>query len=477
MRNILFNFSYITIANVLQRFIGIIFIFILARYLGVEQFGLYEFLFSLPVIFTILINPGFSMVMLREVSQDKSLSTKYLENVIILKAMFGVIFFAFTSFFMIYFYPSQLSNVNLFFIVLIAIIFNEFTIAFRYIIQAFEKMKYEMITILLFKIFPVIFLIIVIIFDLKLIGVIFAILISNFLVLIYTIKITYPTYAKFSFKFDKKFSKDILIAGFPFCVTILSLQILSNIDTVMLTAFSTLYTVGLYSAAYKLVIALTVFPTILSTTFTPVVFRLYKSNKETLKKLYNKLLVYSSAMAFPLLFGTILFASEIMIFFFGNDYAGGAGVLSILSFSTFFLYYNFILSMFIVAIKKEKLNMVLTFIVLILNVILNYFLINLIGMEGAAISTVVSNMLIAVATYIVIGRKFAFVFPLRQIVKILFSTLLMVLVLIFLKDKMYFLIVIIIGMVFYFVVAWLMKILDEEDRTLLLNILKKAIKK
>jgi len=112
-----------------------------------------------------------------------------------------------------------------------------------------------------------------------------------------------------------------------------------------------------------------------------------------------------------------------------------------------------------------------------LNIILNYFLINLIGMEGAAISTVVANMLIAVSTYIVIGRKFTFVFPLRQIVKILFSTLLMVLVLIFLKDKMYFLIVIIIGMVFYFVVAWLMKILDEEDRTLLLNILKKAIKK
>lgn len=477
MRNILFNFSYITIANVLQRFIGIIFIFILARYLGVEQFGLYEFLFSLPVIFTILINPGFSMVMLREVSQNKSLSTKYLENVIILKAMFGVIFFGFTSLFMIYFYPSQLSNINLFFLVLIAIIFNEFTIAFRYIIQAFEKMKYEMITVLLFKIFPVIFLIIVIIFDLQLMGVIFAILISNLLVLLYTIKITYPTYAKFSFKFDKKFSKDILIAGFPFCVTILSLQILSNIDTAMLTAYSTLYTVGLYSAAYKLIIALTVFPTILSTTFTPVVFRLYKSNKETLKKLYNKLLVYSSAMAFPLLFGTILFASEIMIFFFGNDYAGGAGVLSILSFSTFFLYYNFILGMFIIAIKKEKLNMILTFFVLILNIILNYFLINLIGMEGAAISTVVANILIAVSTYIVIGRKFAFVFPLRQIVKILFSTLLMVLVLIFLKDKMYFLIVIIIGMVFYFVVAWLMKILDEEDRTLLLNILKKAIKK
>ena len=108
----------------------------------------------------------------------------------------------------------------------------------------------------------------------------------------------------------------------------------------------------------------------------------------------------------------------------------------------------------------------ISIIIVIINISLNWWLIPIMGMKGAAIATLVSFILGAVLSAI-IGRKyFAVPFPIRDFLKIIFATAFMSIILWWFKDNRgwaWFILQLLLGLISYGLIIYAYNLLDIKD--------------
>ena len=90
-RRIAKNILALTTGQLIWAVLSIIFVAVVARLLGPEDFGIYSFARSFVVLVTIFMFPGFMSVAVRNVAKDRVKAAKYFSNMISLKLVFGVL--------------------------------------------------------------------------------------------------------------------------------------------------------------------------------------------------------------------------------------------------------------------------------------------------------------------------------------------------------------------------------------------------
>ena len=114
----------------------------IARYLGVEGFGILSFALVFTGIFGVFSDLGLGPLTVREVARDKSLAKKYLNNISVMKAILVTITFAPIAIAInLLSYPEQ--TIKVVYLISLSVVFNSFTGMFYSIFQAFEKMEYQ----------------------------------------------------------------------------------------------------------------------------------------------------------------------------------------------------------------------------------------------------------------------------------------------------------------------------------------------
>jgi O-antigen/teichoic acid export membrane protein len=148
---------------------------------------------------------------------------------------------------------------------------------------------------------------------------------------------------------------------------------------------------------------LTVFIRPLHLIFYPVITEIV-ALKKSIKHIHKTVVRWVLAINIPLALILIIFSKKIIIFLFGQEYATAALTLSILAFF-YFLDSIMILNKALLSIfKKTKEMAVIVVFALIINIILNWFLIPLWGIIGAAIATG-SSILIIQILYLIFFYK------------------------------------------------------------------------
>ena len=190
----------------------------------------------------------------------------------------------------------------------------------------------------------------------------------------------------------KKHIKPILII---FGTTV-SVSIYMNLDIVMLGQMFGDYQVGLYTAAIKLNtiiknIIVSASVVVLPRASTYIACKAYKEYKELLSKVAN----YNMMFSVPAAIGLACLSKNILLLFSGKEYLGAVFASSVLSLNIVFaaidnIFYNQIL----IPNNKEKLACVGTIIGACTNLILNFFLIPLFALNGAAIATLISELIV-----------------------------------------------------------------------------------
>ena len=113
-----------------------------ARYLGAEGFGILSFALAFTGIFGVFSDLGLSTLTVREVARDKSLASKYLGNIAVMKIILVVITFGLIALFInLLGYPQQ--TIKVVYLVALSVIFNAFSGMFNSVFQAYEKMEYR----------------------------------------------------------------------------------------------------------------------------------------------------------------------------------------------------------------------------------------------------------------------------------------------------------------------------------------------
>jgi O-antigen/teichoic acid export membrane protein len=180
-----------------------------------------------------------------------------------------------------------------------------------------------------------------------------------------------------------KFSLPLFLTGFlAFFV--------NKTDTFMIGYFLRDADVGIYSIALKIGTMSGFVLTAFNTTFAPMISNLYEQDKikelASIYKIITKWILTINLIAFSLF---ILFSNEIMLFF-GEEFTAGAYALIFIGIGQIIRvivgHAGYINTM----TGKPRFELYNNFIVLILNVVLNYIMIPIYGINGAAIASAIS---------------------------------------------------------------------------------------
>ena len=366
-----------------------------SRILSVEDIGIYNFSNSIIVYFLLIAALGIDKFAIRE-------GTKYRDNIEEFSAFASKIFSinvisTIVSYLLLIITFCAFNNLSYYstciLIFSIEIFFT--TLGTEWIYSIFEEYTYITVRSIAFKIISIILLFIFVRSEGDYINYafisVFASVGSNILNFIHARKLCD---IKFTFKCDiKSYLKPILIIF----ASNVAVKIYVSADTTMLGLLASAYTVGIYSVATKIYsIIKSVLAAILTVTIPRCAFYVGKQLKEEydalLKKVANTLLL----VILPSITGLIMLRKNVIYIISSEKYMESQYPLAILSLAIVFSIFSTLFNQCVLLpYKREKVFLKSSIISALVNIGLNFMFIPWIGASGTAITTLISEFLMA----------------------------------------------------------------------------------
>jgi len=235
---------------------------------------------------------------------------------------------------------------------------------------------------------------------------------------------------------------------------------------------------GIYNAAitvgripYYLFYALTII-------LLPTVSRATSNeNHGETKKLVSQSLRLMTMFLVPLCILMSIYASPIIRIFYSPRFALAASPMSIFVFGVGFLTVFYVLTFVLNGAGKVKVPMIISFIGLVVNIVLTYFLIKQYGLFGAVVGTSITSFVVMTCILIYTYRYFGYLFQLTSLLKILLASALMaVLAYAFPRDSLAFPVWSTILLAFYVFLLYLLKEFGPFEIELAKNMLRRKNK-
>lgn len=196
-------------------------------------------------------------------------------------------------------------------------------------------------------------------------------------------------------KFDKVSAKYLLSFSLPLIPFAFASLAISFSDRIFLEYYTTTTEVGIYSFGYSIGMLYYAVAMGLNKALQPVVFKNYK-NKEILNKVFKKYILIFSAF-----YTVFVMFDDLLVNLLGNEqYYSSIKIIPIIAMSYGFYYLFSLYELHLSYHKKTKFIMFSGLITAGLNIGLNFIFIPIYGFVGAAITTLISYMLLFVITYL-----------------------------------------------------------------------------
>jgi O-antigen/teichoic acid export membrane protein len=275
------------------------------------------------------------------------------------------------------------------------------------------------------------------------------------------------------FNTAKRLGKEIFKFSIPVYLSNTIQMFSGNIQTLLLGSLSTVVNVGIFSLATQINMVGSLFHSSVSTAAMPVISTLYDRNDTVqLKRYYQTTSKWTFSLNLPLFLIVVLYPAEILMIF-GESFVDGAAALSILAWANLVNTGTGICGSMLDMTGYTRLKLMNSVVAVVSTLILNIVLIQAYGMIGVAVATLSSvaivNILRVIEVYILMKMLPFNIEYLKPIISGLASLLV-----IFLLSKVFpsngsvvFLVVmsIILGAV-YLAVLFLLG-LSEEDKQIL----------
>lgn len=184
-----------------------------------------------------------------------------------------------------------------------------------------------------------------------------------------------------------------------------AISIYTNLDVVMLGFLSTDTNVGLYSAANKIYRVFNSIIAAVFTVFVPRIIALRSSNeKDEADSMIRKGFYLVELMALPISCYLIIMSGYVIDIVVGSNFRSSSTALSAFGLCNIFVGFSgVIINLIMIPLKHEKFSMFAIFFGAIENIVLNVFFITRLGMMGAVIATVVTEL--SVLAFVIIFER------------------------------------------------------------------------
>lgn len=199
-------------------------------------------------------------------------------------------------------------------------------------------------------------------------------------------------------------------AGIPFALTTFATMLSFRMDTVLLSLWNSAQEVAWYNIAYNLIFALLALSSSFNSALVPSLTRQYKLDPEAVGRFYANTVKLLWIAAVPIAIGTTFLAERLVVLIYGAEYAPAGFVLQILIWVLPVLMITAFCGSMTTVFHREVSTARINLINAAFNIGLNLWAIPRYGLAGAAVTTVITEVLCLVQ-YMVLLRD---VIPLRK---------------------------------------------------------------
>jgi len=386
------NSFWIMIDNLSRFFFGIILTIFLSRYLEPREFGLFVYIYSISSFIILISKMGMDTMMVRDLFTKKNNISRELRQ-------HGTVFWTLQIYSVVIYIVSILIFWNLnenyqtkviFSLFLTNIFFTSFLSIEYFYNSKFKSKISSSIKIVCYFIF---FLIKIYLLyqQYELEKIIFVFVLENFFIsFFFILSFKFEYNLKFFTFFDKKIFKKIFKTGIVLSFSSILTFIQFRIDTIMIRNILSFEDLAKYSVSTKIYESWIFFITIFTLATFPTLALNKKQNYEKFLKYFKKMM---SVIVFLSVIISLVFSNYdklIIDTLFGEIYSKNNIVLKIVIWSSIFSAMGSFTNRFLFLHNIEKYILERTIISSTLNVILNYILIGRYGINGAAISTLIT---------------------------------------------------------------------------------------
>ena len=365
-------------------------VFILARYLAPEGFGLLAFALAFSGLFGIL--PGFGMgaLTIRNVARAPDQLNRFLINGLIVKLMLAGITLAIIGLGSRLFghSPERQWIVMLAGVLMILETNVDFILSF---FQAMEKMGTVAAVSLAVRVGWVVSSIAVMLFRGGIVELLEVRIAVTVLGLLVSLGLTHFRLQRLSWNFDPVFSWNILRDSLPFALFRVWMQLYGDTDTVMLSTMRGDVVTSFYVAAQKILRVFAFIPSGFGAANLPEMSRSSKQSHSALTRMIARRCKYLMIISLAISGMTFVIADWLVVFLFGKAYQGAESVLRFAIWSMPFTFMNGTILSAIAAVNCEQAGSNRLFVGLLFSVLSNFVVIPFYGPMGAAATTALSR--------------------------------------------------------------------------------------
>ncbi len=465
------NSGVLFISQILTFILGFLYLVYTARYLGPESYGILSFAIAFTVIFGVLADLGLSQFIVRDLSRDKSLASKYFGNAIVMKLIASLITFLLIILTVnLIHYPFN--TIIVIYLIALYVLINSFSQIFYSIFQSYEKMEFQAIGGVLSSALVLIMVLLAIYYKMDLVFFALIYLLVSIIILFYNIIVCFWKFIIPKMEFDLNFWKYILMESVFFVLVSVFTQIYFNIDSVMISFFIGDKAVGFYTAAYRLIFVLLSISSVLMISMFPVMSKHFKSSINILKLEYERIFKYLFILALFLFIFGFSFADKVILIIYGVNYNPSIGALQILIFVIPIIFITYLFGTLLAAINKQRFVAMVTCVGATLNIILNLFLIPKFSYFGASFATVITELVIFIIMFSYLSKFFHKISIKENILKPMIVTMI-VIICIYLIISISWILAFILGSIIYISILYLLNIIGKDDIELICELFKK----
>ncbi|MCM3617920.1 flippase [Sutcliffiella horikoshii] len=391
------NSSWLIGDKVFSMLIGVYVLAMIARYLGPESYGQFNYALAFVALFTALSTLGLETLAVKAVIYKEEKEGTILCTSLVLRLIGGCLVTLIATIVIILLEPDDSTLHLLVLTMSLTMVFKSLEVI-EYWVQAYQKSKITSIIRMFTTIVSAGLKLCFVIWEGSLIHLALIYTIDSIIIGIALI-IAYYIYReeKSNWRFNWRFSKNILSQSSYLILSGLMVTLYMKIDQIMLgSMLPTKVELGVYSAAIQVAAMWYFIPMSIITSFKPVIMNNKKTNNE--KYLKSIQILYTIVTWSGIVFGIfiLLFSNKIIVILFGIEYLKAASILTISIWGGIFAMLGTARGTWLICEGLQKYTVIYIGAGAMVNVILNYFLIPTLGGFGAAIATLASQLTVAI---------------------------------------------------------------------------------
>ncbi|NYB51986.1 MAG: flippase [Methanobacteriaceae archaeon] len=377
----------------------------LTRVLGPDNYGLLAFALAFIGYFQILTDYGFNLSATRAISINRNDNSKVSEiysSVMVSKAILMIISFCLMTFIVSSF--DKFRNDWLLYFFTFGLVFGNLLLP-TWFFQGMEKMRYISILNICIGLIYTIFLFI---FVRNKSDYIYVPLINSMGTIIVGLYALSLVHREFNIKFCKPSMESIknqLKDGWHLFISNMAISLYTTSNRFILGFFVSNYILGYYAVAETIVKALQGLISPISQAIYPYISKLQSENKQKAIKQFKKILMLIGLLSF-LISVLLVFCSPLLVeLLAGSAYTSSIPLLQVMVFIVFAVGVNNILGIQgLVAFGYQKKFTKIVIFTGIIHIFLLIFLIVILGAMGAAITVVITELIICLLMYLSLRR-------------------------------------------------------------------------